>query len=54
MLDELRKSLRQDCLASLDGLDDLPKRLTGHRIAVIGGTGFVGTWLAEAVAATQR
>lgn len=51
MLDELQTSLRKDSLASLTGLKDLPGRLSGHRIAVIGGTGFVGTWLAEAVAA---
>ena len=51
MLDELQQSLRKDCLESLAGLKDLPKRLTGHRIAVVGGTGFVGAWLAEAVAA---
>ena len=51
MLDELQKALRKDSLASLAGLQDLPTRLAGHRIAVIGGTGFVGSWLAEAVAA---
>ena len=51
MLDAAQQSLRADALASLDGLKDLPKRLTGHRIAVIGGTGFVGSWLVETVAA---
>ena len=51
MLDEFQLSLRKDCLVSLEGFADLPRRLAGHRIAVVGGTGFVGTWLAEAVAA---
>ena len=51
MLDDIQQSLRKDVLASLAGLPGLPKRLTGHRIAVVGGTGFVGAWLAEAVAA---
>ncbi|HSI48421.1 MAG TPA: NAD(P)-dependent oxidoreductase [Ideonella sp.] len=54
MLDELQQSLRNDCLVSLGGLGDLSKRLTGHRIAVVGGTGFVGAWLAEAVAALNK
>lgn len=43
--------LREDCSRSLCGLPDLAKQLTGHRIAVVGGTGFVGSWLAESVAA---
>jgi len=51
MHDELRKSLRKDCLTSLEGAKGLPERLKGHRIAVVGGTGFVGSWLAEVVAA---
>ena len=51
MLDDAQQSLRKDVLASLEALKELPKRLAGHRIAVIGGTGFVGAWLAEAVAA---
>src|SRR5579862_9549864 len=45
------KSVRLDCLASLESLDGIAGRLAGHRIAVVGGTGFVGTWLAETVAA---
>lgn len=51
MPDVLQQSIRKDCLASLAGLEELPRRLLGHRIAVIGGTGFVGAWLAEMVAA---
>lgn len=44
-------TIRQDCLASLELQPDLAQRLAQHRIAVIGGTGFVGTWIAETVAA---
>jgi dTDP-glucose 4,6-dehydratase len=43
--------LRSDCIASLAKIPGLAGALTGHRIAVVGGTGFVGSWLAEAVAA---
>jgi nucleoside-diphosphate-sugar epimerase len=50
MADVLQQSIRQDCLTSLGDLQGLASRLSGHRIAVIGGTGFVGTWLAETVA----
>lgn len=50
MPDPVAHALRQDCLASLRLQPQLAQRLQGHRIAVIGGTGFVGTWLAETVA----
>lgn len=45
------RSIRQDCLDSLKLQPDLSQCLAQHRIAVIGGTGFVGTWIAETVAA---
>lgn len=45
------RPIRQDCLASLKLQPDLAQNLAQHRIAVIGGTGFVGTWIAETVAA---
>ncbi len=51
MPDQVAHALRQDCLTSLGLQPQLTQRLEGHRIAVIGGTGFVGTWLAETVAA---
>jgi nucleoside-diphosphate-sugar epimerase len=51
MPEVLKQAIRQDCLASLELLPELAQRLNGHRIAVIGGTGFIGTWMAEAVAA---
>jgi dTDP-glucose 4,6-dehydratase len=44
-------TIRQDCLDSLKLQPDLALRLAQHRIAVIGGTGFIGTWIAETVAA---
>jgi nucleoside-diphosphate-sugar epimerase len=45
------RMIRMDCLDSLKLQPDLAQRLAQHRIAVIGGTGFVGTWIAETVAA---
>ena len=50
MLDDPHRQLREDCRASLAELPGLPSQLDGQRIAVIGGTGFVGSWLAETVA----
>jgi len=51
MLDVAQQSLRRDCLDSISGLQGLAERLAGQRIAVIGGTGFAGSWMAEACAA---
>lgn len=44
-------TIREDCLDSLKLQPGLSKQLAQHRIAVIGGTGFIGTWIAEMVAA---
>ncbi|SEK57274.1 dTDP-glucose 4,6-dehydratase [Roseateles sp. YR242] len=51
MPESLTSALRSDCLASLALQPALAQRAAGHRIAIIGGTGFVGTWIAEIVAA---
>jgi len=51
MLDAMQRQLRMDCIASLATMPSLGGKLAGHRIAVVGGTGFVGSWLAEAVTA---
>lgn len=51
MVDEvMQQALRQDCLASLKLQPTLVDRLADQRIAVVGGTGFIGTWIAEVVA----
>ena len=51
MLDAtLQRLLREDCGRALGALPDLAKQLCGHRLAVVGGTGFAGSWLAETVA----
>lgn len=51
MHDGARHAIRQECLASLKLQPKLAQALAGHRISVIGGSGFIGTWLAETVAA---
>jgi len=43
--------LRQDCLNASDHQPDIRKKLGLTRIAVTGGTGFIGTWIAEMIAA---
>lgn len=48
---ELETDLRNDVLASLASHPTLISCLANQRIAVIGGTGFVGTWIATACAA---
>ena len=43
--------IRQDCLRSADGILESLSPLVGRTLAVTGGTGFLGTWIAESVAA---
>ncbi|WP_322404547.1 NAD(P)-dependent oxidoreductase [Massilia luteola] len=43
--------IRQDALAACAGQPDMRAALARHHIAVTGGTGFLGTWIAELVAA---
>lgn len=51
MLDaSLQKLLRDDCARAVAALPELARQLGGHRVAVVGGTGFAGSWLAETVA----
>lgn len=45
------QDIRRDCLIALDSLPDLHLHLKGQQIALTGGTGFLGSWVAEAVAA---
>jgi dTDP-glucose 4,6-dehydratase len=42
--------LRQDCLSACSYQQDVRSKLGLTRIAVTGGTGFLGTWIAEMVA----
>lgn len=42
--------LREDCALSLGGDAEMLSPLKGQRLVVTGGTGFVGSWLAEFVA----
>ena len=51
MDDMTRVQLRRDCLAAATALPHLASQLRGHQVAVVGGLGFSGTWLAEMVAA---
>lgn len=50
-LEGLQEAIRHDCLLSLKRQPDLSVRLGEQRIAIVGGTGFVGSWIAEVVAA---
>jgi len=43
--------LRNDCLAAAANQPELRAKLKAKRIAVTGGTGFMGTWIAEMVSA---
>lgn len=47
----LRRELRQDALLSLSMQGNLASAVKGHRIAVVGGGGFIGSWMAEVVTA---
>ena len=44
------KQTQEDCLMSLKLQPELGAQIKGQSIAIIGGTGFVGTWIAEMVA----
>jgi dTDP-glucose 4,6-dehydratase len=48
---ERYKRTRKDCLYVLNGREKELKQLCQSELVVVGGTGFVGTWIAEMVAA---
>lgn len=45
------QEMRQDCLAACAGQPEVRAGLARQHLAVTGGTGFLGTWIAEMVAA---
>ena len=51
MTTEYLSEIRQDCLVACANQADVRTRLGLQHIAVTGGTGFLGTWFAEMVAA---
>lgn len=51
MRTECQERTRHDCLRILDGRDTALEPLRQSKLVVVGGTGFVGTWIAEMVAA---
>lgn len=51
MKPECTERTRHDCLRILDGRDSVLDPLRQSELVVIGGTGFVGAWIAEMVAA---
>jgi len=48
---ECQERIRHDCLRILDGRDKELDMLRQSSLVVVGGTGFVGAWIAEMVAA---
>lgn len=50
MKPECVERTRHDCLRILDGRDEALEPLRQSELVVVGGTGFVGTWIAEMVA----
>lgn len=50
-IDSKFAEMRQDCLAACEGQADVRAGLARQHIAVTGGTGFLGSWIAEMVAA---
>lgn len=51
MKTECQEKIRHDCLRVLDGRDGVLEPLRRSKLVVVGGTGFVGSWIAEMVAA---
>lgn len=51
MKPECEERIRNDCLQVLNGREQALSALRQSELVVIGGTGFVGTWIAEMVAA---
>lgn len=51
MKPECQERIRHDCLRILDGRDKALDPLRQTELVVVGGTGFVGTWIAEMVSA---
>lgn len=47
MLDQIRASIRQDCLNATAEQGNIISKLSNKKIAITGGTGFLGSWLAE-------
>ena len=48
---ECQERIRHDCLRVLEGRSSALDPLRDSELVVIGGTGFVGTWIAETIAA---
>lgn len=51
MLTEYQKITRSDCLRILNNQAQMIDDLKNSKIVIIGGTGFVGTWIAEMISA---
>jgi nucleoside-diphosphate-sugar epimerase len=45
------KNIRSDCLVACVNVDEIKPKLMFSNIAITGGTGYLGTWLAEMVSA---
>lgn len=51
MLNEYQKITRSDCLRILSNQAQMIDGLKNSKVVIIGGTGFVGTWIAEMISA---
>ncbi len=51
MTQDVGAAIRGDCLVAASASLPALRNLAGQRIAVTGGTGFLGTWIAELITA---
>lgn len=51
MTDHRFSKIRSDCLLACEGHEDIRNALAFKHISITGGTGFLGTWIAETIAA---
>jgi nucleoside-diphosphate-sugar epimerase len=48
-VDKIRTNIRKDCLAAASEYGDIISMLSNEKISITGGTGFLGSWIAEMI-----